>query len=151
MVPFKGKGTYQYLDFVPDFEEEQIEITVAIEGTATQLGRFQGGEYTMLFEFILVNGMPVPVEYVSHSFIFTAANGDELHSEGSAGPQGPVIEFTEPPGSGFSLSGIPIVGGTGRFENAVGEFVFLVSRDPYDPAPPGGTWEIDGRISRPGR
>ena len=146
MLPFKGKGTYQYLAFVPDFEKMEIEITVAIEGTATQLGRFQGG-FTMLFEFMVIDDKPVPIGYLSHSSIFTAANGDELHNEGSAGPQGPVIEFSEPPGSGFSLTGIPIVGGTGRFENAVGEFVLLVSRDPYDPAPPGGTWEIEGEIS----
>ena len=146
MLPFKGKGTYQYLAFVPDFEEMEIEITVVIEGTATQLGRFQGW-ITMLFDFILVNENPVPIGYLSHSSIFTAANGDELHHEGIAGPQGPIMEFSEPPGSGFSLTGIPIVGGTGRFENAVGEFVLLTSRDPYDPAPLGGTWEIEGEIS----
>ena len=149
MVPFKGKGTYQYLAFVPDDDDKEIEIRVAIEGTATHLGRFQG-EIAMLFEFMLIDGTPVPIGYLSHSGIFTAANGDELHNEGSAGPQGPVMEFREPHGSGFSLAGIPIVGGTGRFESAIGEFVLLVSRDPYDPAPPGGTWELEGELSTVG-
>lgn len=148
MVPFKGKGTYKYIKYLPDFEKMEIEITVAIEGTATQLGRFQG-EMSVLFEFMLIDEMPVPTGYLSHSGKFTAANGDELHNDGSA-DNGTYLEFTMPPGSGFSLTGIHIVGGTGRFENAVGKFVLLVSRDPYDPAPPGGTWEIEGQISTVG-
>ena len=151
MVPFKGKGTWQINPVLtgPISSEDEFVYVVALEGTATHLGRFQG-EIAMLFEFMLIDGTPVPIGYLSHSGRFTAANGDELHNEGSAGPQGPVMEFSEPPGSGFSLTGIPIVGGTGRFENAVGEFVLLVSRDPYDPAPPGGTWELEGQISTVG-
>ena len=146
MVPFRGSGTWQYTAFLPDFDEMEIEIIVEMEGNATHLGRFQG-EMTALFKFDLVEGLPVPNEYLSHSSIFTAANGDELHNEGSV-EHGSVHEFYKPHGTGFSLTGVQFVGGTGRFENAAGEFVLLVNKS--DPLDPGGTWIMEGEISSVG-
>ena len=146
MVPFRGSGTWHYLEFSPDFAEEQIEIVVALQGTATHLGRFHGVE-TYHFKFMMINENLVPTEYLSHSSIYTAANGDELHNEGSV-EHGSVHEFHEPPGTGFSLTGVSIMGGTGRFENAEGGYDFWVNKS--HPDDPGGTWRLVGGISSVG-
>ena len=157
MVPFRGSGTWQAVDFSePDFEKMEIEIDVAFEGTATHLGRFQA-EWTATFKFEFLpdengehiidpeTGYPVivPTDYVSHSTIYTAANGDELHDEGSV--DNGTEHFLHDDGIGFFMTGIHIVGGTGRFENAVGSYDILVTATvgfPY----PGGTWELEGEI-----
>ena len=140
LAPFRGSGTYQYADFAPDFDEMEIEIVVALEGRATRLGRFQGIE-TYRFKFMIMEGAPVPTEYLSHSSTYTAANGDELHIEGSV-EHGSGHEWYVD-GTGFSLTGVHIVGGTGRFENAVGWYDFWVTRT----SDLGGTWVLEGGIS----
>ena len=146
MVPFKGSGTWQATAFAPDFENMEIEITVEFEGTATHLGRFQA-VWTGRYTFILVDGDLVPTVYLSHSDIFTAANGDELYGEGSL-DEGTEF-FPDDDGIGFLLTGIRIVGGTGRFENAVG-FYYLMTNATVGFPFPGGTWEIEGEISTVG-
>ena len=142
MVPFRGSGTWWYAA-PPKFEEDEVEIVVALEGHATHLGRFQGIE-TYRFKFMIMEDAPVPTEYLSHSSIFTAANGDELHNEGSV-EHGSVHEFYKPLGTGFSLTGVQFVGGTGRFENAAGWYDFSVNKSHPDDS--GGTWELEGEIS----
>ena len=153
MVPFRGSGTWQAVEFSePDIDNMEIGITVASEGTATHLGRHQA-VYTMIFKFVMIGDDLVPTDYVSHSAIYTAANGDELHDEGSV--DAGTVHFPDEDGIGFFMTGIRIVGGTGRFENAVGSYDILVTATVGFPFP-AGTWELKGEIStvgstRPGR
>ncbi len=148
MVPFKGKGTWQAVEFIfPDPDVMEMEIVVEFEGTATHLGRFQA-VWTGRYIFILVDDAPVPTEYLSHSDMYTAANGDKLYGVGSV-DEG-TEHFPDDDGIGFLLTGIDIVGGTGRFEGAEGCYELLTIATVGFPFP-GGTWELEGEISRPGR
>jgi hypothetical protein len=156
MAPFRGSGTYYYAA-PPNIEEDEVEIVVALEGTVTRLGHFQGVE-TYRFSFDPDGSMGMLGDYLSHSSIYTAANGDELHIEGCVVEHCTVHDWYEPPVHGFSLTGVHLVGGTGRFANAVGGYDFSVNKNAPDD--PGGTWEIEGGISiarpwldtlRPGR
>jgi len=147
MVPFKGSGTWQAVAFSePDFENMEIEITVETEGTATHLGRFES-VWTARYSFILVNGDLIPTEYLSHSTIYTAANGDELYTGGCVDKG--TEYFPEEDGLSFFMTGVSIVGGTGRFEGAEGYYDFLVKATEGLPFP-GGTWELEGEISTVG-
>lgn len=148
MVPFRGSGTYQYVDFIPDFELQQIEIVVALEGTLTHLGRFRAVE-RYHFEFIIMEDALVPTAYLSHSATYTAANGDELYIEGSGELGSELVWYSDDTGIGFSLTGVWIAGGTGRFGNAEGWFDLWINRS-ADPEATGGIWELGGEISSAG-
>jgi hypothetical protein len=151
MKPLRGGGTYEFAglpDVIPEIiDGEEVLVLVAVvelEGRATRLGRFQGVE-TWRFRFDPHGPDGAFGDYLSHESTWIAANGDELHNEGSV-EHGSVHEFHEPLGTGFSLTGVRIVGGTGRFENAVGWYDFWVNHNPDD-GEPGGTWEFEGGIS----
>ncbi len=147
MVPFRGSGTWWYAADEPIIEGNEVVLVVGLEGRATHLGRFQGVE-TFRFSYDLDGVMGMIGDYLSHSSTFTAANGDELQMKGCVDEHGSVHNFYEPLGTGFSLTGVQLVGGTGRFENAVGGYDIWVNKnDPYDP---GGTWELEGEISTVG-
>ena len=147
MLPFRGSGTWQAVDFLePDFENQEIGIVVEIEGTATHLGRLQA-VWTATFKFVIIDGDLVPTDYVSHSTIYTAANGDELHDEGSV--DNGTEHFVHDDGIGFVMKGVKIIGGTGRFENAEGWYNIEAPATVGFPFP-GGTWELEGEISSVG-
>jgi len=153
MVPFKGEGTWRVVGFEPVVEDDVMKVFVEIEGTATHLGRFQ---WELMARYVLVvlghdeDGNPIyyKTDYLSHSGIFTAANGDELYDEGCVDEHGTVNvpdDFF-----GFFMTGIHFVGGTGRFANAEGSYDFLViATVPPDPFP-SGTWMMEGEISTVG-
>ena len=148
MVPFRGSGTWQYAAEPGEAEDEDVLVFfIAIEGTATHLGRLQGYETAQLKVFWMEDGLPVPYAYVSEYTIFTAANGDEMHFEGCAVEYGSeLILFDD--GSGFSVTGVQLVGGTGRFENAEGWYdIWVTFSAELDGT---GTWEIEGEISSVG-
>jgi len=149
MVPFKGSGTWEAVDFLFPYPEGVMEMYVVVEfeGTATHLGRFEAvwkGRYT----FIVVDDFPVPTDYLSSSTIYTAANGDELYDKGCVNDG--TEYFPEEDGLSFFMTGIRIEGGTGRFENAVGSYELTCIATVGFPSP-GGTGEFEGVISRPGR
>ncbi len=150
MVPFKGKGTWQMNPALTGpTPEGRFVYVVALEGTATHLGRLQW-DWTGLYDFLGVgdDGIPITV-YLSHDGRFTAANGDELHDEGCVVEHGTVHEYYVPLGTGFSLTRVKLVGGTGRFENAEGWYDLWVTTTSYFPLPE-GTWEFEGWISTVG-
>ena len=140
MLPFRGSGTWWYAA-PPNIEGNVVVLVVGLEGRATHLGRFQGVE---TYRFSIDPELGIG-DYLSHSAIYTAANGDELQMKGCVDEHGSVHNFYEPLGTGFSLTGVHIVGGTGRFENAVGGYDFWVNKS--DPTDPGGTWKLEGEIS----
>jgi len=144
MVPFKGSGNWQAVAFAPDFENMEIEITVKLEGTATHLGRFEA-VWTTRHTFDLVTGLPG--EYLSHTTIYTAANGDELQDEGD--PEKGTEHFMYEDGLSFFMTGVHLVEGTGRFENTEGLYDILVLATEGFPFP-GGIWELEGEISTVG-
>jgi hypothetical protein len=145
MVPFKGKGNWQAVDFLFPYPEGVMEMYVVVEfeGTATHLGRFEA-VWTGLYEFIMVDEMPVPTVYLSSYTIYTAANGDELYDEGCV--DNGTEYFPDDDGIGFFMTGSRIVGGTGRFEGAEGWYDILVESTVGFPFP-AGTWELEGEIS----
>lgn len=103
--PFRG--TYQGNLTVPADDPEQ-HISFTVTGTATHLGNFElaaeGDLY--LSDLKLINGLTT----------FTAANGDELHTEYFS--QGEIIS-----GDRYKVTGSHIIrGGTGRFTGATGSF-----------------------------
>ena len=148
MVPFRGSGTYWYAGppevIVEIIDGEEVLVLVAVvklEGRATRLGRLEGFE-TWRFRFDPEGPDGMFGDYLSHESTWIAANGDELHNEGSV-EHGSVHEFYEPLGTGFSLTGVRIMRGTGRFENAAGWYDFWVTPT----SDFGGTWEFEGEIS----
>jgi len=141
MVPFRGSGTWWYAA-PPKFEEDEVEIVVALEGTATHLGRFQGVE-TYRFSYDPDGVSDMLGDFLSLSSIYTAANGDEL--EGYVDDDSKLSWILDDTGAVFSLTGVRIAGGTGRFENAAGWYDFSVNKS--HPDDPGGTWELEGGIS----
>ena len=70
-----------------------------------------------------------------------------MHFEGCAVEYGSeLILFDD--GSGFSVTGVQLVGGTGRFENAEGWYdIWVTFSAELDGT---GTWEIEGEISSVG-
>ena len=87
-------------------------------------------------------------DYLSLRSIYTAANGDELHIEGCVDDDSKLSWILDETGAVFSLTGVRIAGGTGRFENAEGGYDFWVNKS--HPDDPGGTWELEGWISTVG-
>lgn len=131
LVPFKGHWAGQTVSAAPTDDPNVIFVTTDGGGNATHLGKF-----TMIsphFSNLLT------LEAFGSQF-FTAANGDQLEAEF-------VGQFVPTP-DGFLEAELQatIVGGTGRFENATGHYVFEILFDPL-------TFEsiasIRGKISRP--
>jgi len=145
MVPFKAKGTWwngsgdeeaceeyedQYPDVYPGFPEW--------EGTGTHVGRFTGKT---------INCIEDRVNYrlISSTQELVAANGDILYLYGTEDDGIElVIDWTDPNLS-WAILGAKIVGGTGRFDNATGEWFSLSSPSLF-----GGPFTIVGEISSVG-
>jgi hypothetical protein len=124
--PFKGKGTSVVAG--DPFAEEGAPFTTT--GTGTHLGNFTGAG-TLFFSLqedgmILGEGMQT----------LTAANGDTLDTEFSG-----LLD----PETGAATVEFIITGGTGRFEDATGEFTADVQT--VNQAPPTFTFTVNGNIS----
>ena len=105
-VPFKGSAAGAIVGTTPG--PEGVLLTVHAEGRATHLGRF------IREEMVLLN--PV-TGTITGMVVFTAANGDQLIAEAAG-------QFTSP----TTVAGTyTFTGGTGRFENVVGEADFSLS------------------------
>src|SRR4051794_38104795 len=133
-VPFKGAWAGRTISAAP-LPEDPLVIAVVSSGTgeATHLGR-----YTMTSPHLsyLLTG------FAEGEQQFTAANGDTLTAHFSG-------YFTPTP-DGFLAADLQatIVGGTGRFAGATGDYTFSIV---FDPATFLSVATIDGTISRPGR
>jgi hypothetical protein len=112
-VPFKGalKGTYTSTP-VPPFPPRFVDVLLTASGQATQLGRFTLGFPAR----VDISNVPT---VAAGTCTFTAANGDtilaEIIGEGTA----------VAPGLLRVVDKGKIVGGTGRFAGASGEFVMV--------------------------
>ena len=108
-VPFKG--TIQAVES-NDFQFPTLFVDGSGSGKATHLGH-----YTVTYEF----EVDIPTLTGIGSFHFIAANGDSLLTEvtGQAFP-------TEDPDVLLGVTTHSIVGGTGRFDGATGEFIEMV-------------------------
>ena len=130
-VPFKATWSGATVSAEPTDDPDVVFVTTAGTGRGTHLGKFTMVSphlsHLLTFE---VEGM----------HIFTAANGDELIGEFSG-------QFTPTP-DGFLVASLPstIVGGTGRFEGATGEYDFSII---FNLATFESTATIQGTISRP--
>ena len=107
MVPLRGTFEGWILTQSP-LEPPVVHIESGGTGHATHLGR------SMWF---FSHDLDLTTYTWEGFFIFTAANGDELYVDaiGGVGP-------TEDPDIVVSFGDGVITGGTGRFENATGEF-----------------------------
>ncbi len=86
-------------------------------GTVTHLGKVTGTTVNTSCEYIFVGEIPVALSITSDDTII-AANGDKLRTKGAI-----IIDLTQ--GNMAPITGGSIIdGGTGRFENATGEFVY---------------------------
>lgn len=114
-VPFKGEyeTTSQLLQPPPILRQRITGI-----GEATHLG-----ESTQV-AFVTVNLTTPPPFHLSGTATFTAANGDEFYTEftGTNTPNGD--------GTATGIINHTITGGTGRFENATGNFTGTVLVNP---------------------
>ena len=141
MVPFEMKGTWwptavgdaspcaPYAGAIPRFLEW--------EGTSTHMGLVTGSATNCIV--IQPNGSYL---LLVHSTKTTAANGDILYARGSAAGDGTVLLVH--PGLSFEIWPALMVGGTGRFENAEGEY-HLYGDNLF-----GGTFTMEGWISSVG-
>ena len=101
-----------------DFSFPFLTIAIEADGVASQIGRYRG-EGSVVID--VTTGQAVLGEYVS-----TARNGDQLFAELSSTP---LDEFT------LLVEGT-IAGGTGRFANAEGKYLFLLQYEfPSDVLP----------------
>jgi len=130
-VPFKGSlggvVSHEPVDDQTDY------VLVEAEGTATQLGEF---------EVSVPHYVDLPTRTAAGYYKFTAANGDTLCAKftGKATP-------TATPGVIAIVETATIIGGTGRFANATGNFV--VERL-FDRIAGTTIGYFDGTISTPG-
>ena len=137
-VPIKVEGDWWILDYdYTQCEGEADLVSVFMEGVlqVTHLGR-SGVAFSACWTPTL--------DFVSTQGTITAANGDELHFRGSAALDGTTHPFF--PDGTWTIGPVSIIGGTGRFENAVGEYN---GHGTYDGAT-GGTWISEGWISSVG-
>jgi hypothetical protein len=109
--PFKGllEGSFTVTP-VPPFPPQSVDVLVTATGRTTQLGRF-----TAVFP-ARVNISTVPSTAVG-TYTFTAANGDTLIADSI----GQAVQVA--PNLLYIVDNATIVGGTGRFAHASGEFV----------------------------
>lgn len=115
----------------------------SIEGNATHLGRLEGAGSTCVTGAAPDPAPPFlppgPAPYLTATFFaplwsLQAANGDELHLEGSPS----VCVFSLADGSLRCEGSLTIIGGTGRFDGATGELE--VGSINEDGIPPDDFW-----------
>jgi hypothetical protein len=106
-VPMKGDGSGMITSVTPG--PNGVEITARGEGEATHLGKLTREES------ILLNPT---TGTATGTIVFTAADGSELYCEFSGG-------FT---GANTLGGTYTFTGGTGRFENADGSALFVVTQ-----------------------
>lgn len=141
MVPFKAEGTFWRAsegDASPCAAlPGATAVFLAWEGTGTQLGYHTGtGTNCVRIE---ADGSRV---LLSQTAIFVAANGDLLFTHGSANQDGTgMIVY---PDMTWEIGPVPFVGGTGRFENAMGWYHSSGEN------PMGGAFAMEGMISSVG-
>ena len=113
-VPLTARGDWWIVGY--DFEQCEgesglVSVFMEAEIQATHMGRSEmafSACWTPLNDFVSTQGT------------ITAANGDQLHFRGSAALDGTTHPFS--PDGSWTLGPVSILGGTGRFENAVGEY-----------------------------
>jgi hypothetical protein len=103
-LPFRGAADEVVTDVTP-LGPGLLQLTVAVTGEATYLGRFTGTEVVV---FDLADGT------FSGTRVFVAANGDRLDAD----VEGAFTSATTAEGS------LTFTGGTGRFQNASGKADF---------------------------
>lgn len=127
--PFKIRAAGTFI-ITPVFDEETcpaLVLSAPGEGNATHMGR------SILLEEWCWSG--APTDLGTRSLIITAANGDELWATPS------TILFT----SDTTFEEVAIIeGGTGRFENATGEFNESVAITFGDETQSFGTFTMSG-------
>ena len=129
-LPFRGSYTEQTHAIV---SPELIEIHGSQEGTATHLGNFRA---------TTVDFVNPAVNTGTGTFDFTAADGDRLFAR----TQGGETEFIPPNESHVTLNA-KIIGGTGRFANASGEFtVRFIEKTDFATATGVGYGSFEGYI-----
>jgi hypothetical protein len=135
-VPFKGWADEQAISAVP-VDEDHVFVTTFGGGQATHLGKFT---------FVSPHLSGLKDFSIDGTQTFTAANGDKLEAE-LVGALHPVVDET---GHVFLVGDVAgtIVGGTGRFANATGEFTFSLV---FDTATFHSTSKIDGTIHFAGK
>ena len=141
MVPFLASGTWAVGGMCFDSCEGNTEwysVFGIIEGTGTQTGRLRVAETVCIRK--------ADDEYMSHSGILTAANGDELHFRGCR-DAGSMYEF-DLENDTFRNEYVELVGGTGRLVDATGWYSIEGTGTPATTR--GGTWELEGEISSVG-
>ena len=130
MVPFKGDfaGSSAFGEFNFPF----LNIDVAAEGNATHLGYFQVD---------IPHKLNVIDNTVAGQYIFTAANGDQVHADfvGQAAPA------AEPGYTDVAIEAM-ITGGNGRFADASGTFTVNVQ---VEEATGNVEGNFEGLISQP--
>jgi hypothetical protein len=124
--PFKGKGTSVVAG--DPFAEEGAPFSTT--GTGTHLGKFTGAG--TLFFSLQEDGLILG----EGTQTLTAANGDTLDAEFSG-----LLD----PETGEATVEFVITGGTGRFEDASGDFTADVQT--VSQVPPTFTFTVDGTIS----
>jgi hypothetical protein len=141
MVPFKVEGTFWRPaegDATPCAGlAGAIAVFLAWEGTGTHLG-YHTGTGTNCVR-IGADGSRL---LLSQTATFHAANGDLLFAFGSADQDGTGMIIY--PDNTWRIGPVPIVGGTGRLENARGWF-HTVGENPM-----GGAFAMEGCISSVG-
>ena len=137
-VPIKGSGASKYVGMIfPGRAVAHGEHRAII----SHLGQVIGASTTTVHP-------PTPGVQVD-PLKFKAANGDEIHAVGKGGAVGPDPRH---PNRVLVEVDFTIVGGTGRFENASGSFLWKGSRLQTNQMPPmfEEVFAISGRISTVG-
>lgn len=145
MVPLKIKGTWWDgsgdEDWCEEYEDQYPNVYAVFptwEGTGTHFGRLTGQTVNCIEDNVFFR-------LISHYSVLEAANGDMLYVYGSEDDGTEmVIDWTDPNLS-FEILGAQIIGGTGRFENATGEWFSLSSPSIF-----GGPFTVVGEISSVG-
>jgi hypothetical protein len=131
LVPFKGHFEGVTTSFVPGVTGADIHVSA--QGRSSHLGRL-----SLEIPHRLTFGDPETVDGV---YEFTAANRDHLFAD-FAGESSPDA----PPGFSLFLVTATMTGGTGRFENASGDFSAKVL---VDLATGNASGKFIGQLSRP--
>jgi hypothetical protein len=111
-VPFKGslEGTVSITPIVgdPDFD---VHVEIDAAGKATHLG-----DFSVSVPHDVDRRPPPNASFAAGQYLFTAANGDEVHAEFTGD------SMLIAPGVLFITETATIIGGTGRFVGATGSF-----------------------------
>ena len=114
MVPYRGHGTVAVVGMATGCmgDDGLLSITVAIQERATHTGHST---------IAMTNCWTPAMEFVeTDTGVLTAANGDLLFVRGSYADYGTVHPFY--PDGSWAFGPLHFVGGTGRFEGAIGWF-----------------------------